>query len=146
MMPGTSTHRGFVSLSPVHRHSAAPRFPAKVFVVDDDSAVRAAVSMLVRTCGWEAVPCEDAEDFLRRYEPREKQCLVVDLRMPGLSGVQLQRKLRARGDDLPVIVVTAHHDLPEADEAYTMGARAVLGKPFKDEDLLQRIRAALELD
>ena len=128
-----------------HRNGAAQRFSAQIFVVDDDSAVRAAVSMLVRTCGWEAVPCEDAEDFLRRYVPGKKQCLVVDLRMPGLSGVQLQRELRARGDELPVIVITAHHDLPEAQEAYAMGARAVLGKPFKDEDLLQRIRSALEL-
>ena len=115
-------------------------------MVDDDSAVRAAVSMLVRTCGWEAVPCENAEDFLRRYVPADGQCLVVDLRMPGLSGVELQRELRARGDELPVIVITAHHDQPEAHEAYVMGARAVLGKPFKDEDLLQRIRGALELD
>lgn len=118
----------------------------RVYVVDDDRAVRAAVSMLVRTCGWEAVPCTDAEDFLARYVPAKGQCLVVDLRMPGLSGAELQRELRRRGDDLPVIVVTAHHDLPEADMARADGAHAVLGKPFRDAELVNWIRRALDLD
>jgi FixJ family two-component response regulator len=112
-------------------------------VVDDDDAVRAAVSMLVRTCGWEAVPCEDAEDFLARYSPDANQCLVVDLRMPGMSGLELQEELRRRGDEVPVIVVTAHHDLPEAKLAVLHGARTVLKKPFNDQDLLDWIRRAL---
>ena len=145
ILHGTATS-GLTPLSARDQHSAQQRRSTRIYVVDDDSAVRAAISMLVRTCGWEAVPCEDAEEFLRRYVPGDNQCLVVDLRMPGMSGVGLQRELRSRGDELPVIVVTAHHDQPEAHEAYAMGAWAVLGKPFKDEDLLQRIQGALDLD
>jgi len=146
MMLHSATMTGFTLLSRCDYDRTQPRSTTRVYVVDDDRAVRAAVSLLVRTCGWEAVPCEDAEDFLLRYVPGEHQCLVVDLRMPGRSGVELQRELRARGDELPVIVITAHHDLPEVDQAYAMGAQAVLGKPFKDEDLLERIEGALELD
>ncbi len=119
---------------------------ARVYVVDDDSAVRAALTLLVRSCGWEAVPCRDAEDFLARYAPARGQCLVVDLRMPGLSGAELQRELRRRGDDLPVIVVTAHHDQPEADIARADGAHAVLSKPFSDAELVEWIHRALALD
>lgn len=132
---------------PLHDADHQPtgsRLPARVYVVDDDHAVRAAVSLLVRSCGWEAVPCDSGADFLARYVPREAQCLVVDLRMPGLGGLDVQCELRRRGDRLPVIVITAHHDQPEADRARAGGARAVLGKPFHDEELLAYIRRALE--
>lgn len=130
-------------LSPTNGQCRQQVPTARIYVVDDDDAVRAAVSLLVRTCGWEAVPCVDAEDFLERYTPDEDQVLVVDLRMPGMTGVELQRELRRRGDPLPVIVVTAHHDLPEARLAFDQGARAVLRKPFNDQDLLDWIRHAL---
>ncbi len=116
---------------------------ARVYVVDDDSAVRAAVSLLVRTGGWEAVPCEHVDDFLARYTPGGEQCLIVDLRMPGRSGLDLQRELRRRGDRLPVIVVTAHDDQPDARLARALGARGVLGKPFNDGELLDLVREAL---
>lgn len=116
----------------------------RVFVVDDDDGVRSAVSMLVRTFGWEAVPCTDAEDFLARYEPRAEQCLVLDLTMPGMGGLALQRELRRRGDDLPVIVITAQHDRPEAESASRQGARMVLKKPFNDDDLLNWIQCSLD--
>jgi len=119
---------------------------ARVYVVDDDSAVREAVSMLVRTCGWEAVPCEHVDDFFVRYAPAAAQCLIVDLRMPGRSGLDLQRELRRRGDPLPVIVVTAHSDHPEAQLSRALGARAVLGKPFNDDELLRLVREALDED
>ena len=130
-------------MSDADRHPVPEHRPARVYVVDDDDAVRTAVTMLVRTCGWEAVPCESGSEFLERYVRREDQCLVLDLRMRGLSGIDVQHELRRRGDDLPVIVVTAQDDHPEAEQARAYGARAVLGKPFHDEDLLLRIRRAL---
>jgi len=116
---------------------------ARVYVVDDDSAVCAAVSLLVGTCGWEAVPCEDVDDFLGRYTPGGGQCLILDLCMPGRNGLDLQRELRRRGDRLPVIVVTAHRDQPDARLARALGARGVLGKPFDDRELLELVREAL---
>lgn len=116
---------------------------ATVFVVDDDSAVRAAISLLVMACGWDAVPCASADEFLQRYSRAARQCLVLDLQMPGLSGVELQVALRRRGDDIPIIVVTAHHDHPDADHARMHGAQAVLGKPFRDHDLMDCIERAL---
>jgi FixJ family two-component response regulator len=115
-----------------------------VYVVEDDSAVRAAVSLLVRTAGWEAVPCERVEDFLARYRPGNAQCVIADLCMPGRGGLDLQRELRRRGDGIPVIVMTAHGDQPEADLAKALGARAVLGKPFRDAELLGLLAEALE--
>ncbi len=118
----------------------------QVFVVEDDEAVRTAVSLLVRTCGWDAVPCLDGADFLARYTRGENQCVVVDLRMPGMSGVEVQKELRRRGDDVPVIVVTAHHDQPEANSALRDGAQAVLAKPFNDDELLAWVDRALTRD
>ncbi len=116
---------------------------ATVFVIDDDSAVRAAITLLVRSCGWDAVPCESAEAFLEQYSPGEGQCLVLDYRMPGLTGVQLQRHLREQNDRVPVIMVTAHRGLPEADKAFLYGAYAVLGKPVDGTELEGWIRRAL---
>jgi FixJ family two-component response regulator len=137
---------GFDDLdSSCHRSEHNSRH-ARIYVVEDDSAVRAAVSMLVRACGWEAVPCSDAEDFLQRYTPGRHQCVILDLRMPGLSGVELQGALRERGDDVPVIVVTAHADQPDAALARSAGARVVLGKPFKDMELVDNLQQALALD
>jgi FixJ family two-component response regulator len=124
-------------------HNQAPDRPATVFVIDDDSAVRAAITLLVRACGWDAVPCESAEAFLGVYSPGEGQCLVLDHRMSGLTGVQLQRRLREQNDRVPVIMVTAHRDLPEADQAYLYGAYAVLGKPVDGTELEGWIRRAL---
>jgi FixJ family two-component response regulator len=135
---------GFEPLNPRDCNTLPPPERPRVFVVDDDEAVRTAVTMLVRTCGWEVVPCADAEDFLACYTPCSDQCLVVDLCMPGMGGLELQRELRHRGDGLPVIVVTAHHDLPDVQFAIEHGAQAVLRKPFKGQELLGWIRRALE--
>jgi FixJ family two-component response regulator len=131
-------------LTPDHDHQAASGRHERVFVIDDDCAVRAAITLLVRSCGWEAVPCASAEEFLQHYSPALGQCLVLDQRMPGLSGVQLQRELRERGDRVPVIMVTAHRGLPEADKAYLYGAYAVLGKPVDGTELEGWIRRALD--
>ena len=135
---------GLARLIPNHQH--APHRHERVFVVDDDSAVRAAISLLVRSCGWDAVPCASAEEFLECYSPAHGQCLVLDQRMPGLTGVQLQRELRRRGDSVPVIMVTAHRGLPEVDKAFMYGAYAVLGKPVNGTELEAYIRRALDSD
>ena len=127
-------------MSVSHANASQPR----VFVVDDDDAVRAAVSLLVRSYGWDAVPCADAEDFLARYAPEAHQCLVLDLCMPGMSGLELQRELGRRGDTVPIIVVTAHHDRPEANLMVQRGAHTVLGKPFDHQDLVDWIRRLLD--
>jgi len=138
--------RGFSPLTRVDHHFAAQPGRATVYVVDDDDAVRAAISMLVGACGWNAVPCASAADFLDRYSPGDHQCLVVDLRMPGLSGIELQLELRRRGDAIPIIVVTAHDDHADAELARVHGAQAVLGKPFRDDELVVWIERALASD
>lgn len=138
-----SSHGGTRPLLPAKPPLDDGLAKATVFVVDDDSAVRAAISMLVGACGWQAVPCTGADDFLQRYSRAARQCLVLDLQMPGRGGVELQLVLRQRGDDIPVIVVTAHNDHPDAERARMQGAQAVLGKPFRDHDLMQCIEQAL---
>ena len=117
----------------------------RVYVVDDDAAVRAALSLLVRTCGWQPVPCADVGEFFERYAPRGQQCVICDLAMPGCSGTDLQHELNRRGDPLPVIVVTAHHDGPQAALARAQGARAVLAKPVHDAaELIGSLERALD--
>jgi len=123
---------------------AAVAYPCRVYVVDDDEAVRAAMSMLVQVSGWNPVPCASAEEFLSCYQPGSGQCMILDLRMPGLSGVELQAQLRSQGDPLPVIVVSAHHDVPEAHQAKADGALAVLAKPFDHDELLRWVSVALQ--
>ena len=117
----------------------------RVYVVDDDAAVRAAMTMLVEVSGWSPVPCASADEFLDCYERGAGQCLVLDICMPGLSGTELQARLRASGDAIPVIIVSAHHDLPEARRALADGALAVLAKPFDHSELLGWIAFALRM-
>ena len=115
----------------------------RVYIVDDDAAIRSAVSMLVGTCGWEAVPCASADEFFACYVPGGNQCLILDLRMPGRGGDAVQSELAQRGDKLPVILVTAHNEQPEAQLARTRGAVAVFGKPFNSSELLDCVRSTL---
>lgn len=114
-----------------------------VFVVDDDSAVRAALTMLLESCGWSVHACASAEEFLAAYDPGVRGCLVLDLQMRGTSGADLQQILNERGIDLPVIVVTAYKDHPMTDRVRSAGARAVIAKPFDDGVLVHEIDAAL---
>lgn len=115
--------------------------PPTVFIVDDDDAIRFAISMLVETCGWQARAYGSVREFLEAHgESREKGCLVLDLNMPGISGAELLEKTTMW---LPVIVITGYADSPLAKRAREAGVRAVLKKPFSDELLLGHIRQAL---
>jgi len=115
-----------------------------VFVVDDDPSVRTAVERLLMSVG---LPCEtfaSAPDFLRRAETGLNGCLVLDVRMPGPSGLDLQRVLASSGNDIPIIFVTAHADVPLTVRAMKEGALEVLMKPFDDQAFLDLVNAALD--
>ena len=116
---------------------------ATVFVVDDDPAVRSALSLLIGTCGWKARPFASAEEFLECYARERPACLLLDLKMEGMSGVELQGLLNTLDASLPVIVISAYADHPLADRAREAGARKVLGKPFRDTELIDAVNDAL---
>lgn len=117
-----------------------------VFIVDDDVDVRATLERLVSGAGLQTRVFSSAEAFLEGYSRDEPGCLVLDLRMPGMGGLALQEQLRNRGIELPIIVVTAHADVPAAVQALKGGAVDFLEKPFQSQALLERIRNALQID
>ncbi|MDH1209940.1 response regulator transcription factor [Pseudomonas chengduensis] len=117
-----------------------------VFVVDDDLSVREALSSLIRSVGLRVETFASAQDFLRHQRPDATACLVLDVRMPGLSGLDLQRELAHAGERIPIIFITGHGDIPMSVRAMKAGAVEFLPKPFRDEDLLDAIREALERD
>jgi len=119
---------------------------ATVFVVDDDAAVRSALKLLLHTVGLKASCHETAAGFLEQFDPRVAGCAVLDVRMPGMSGLELQQELNLRGAVLPVIFITGHGDVPMAVEALQHGAFDFLQKPFRDQELIDRIQRALEKD
>ena len=120
--------------------------PATVFVVDDDEAVRASLKLLLKTLGLPAQTYASAQEFLATFDERRGGCLVLDIRMPGMSGLELQEELNTRGAMLPIIFITGHGDVPMAVEAMQRGAMDFLQKPFRDQDLLDRISEALAKD
>ena len=117
-----------------------------VFVVDDDEAVRASLRLLLKSVGLPATAYSSAQEFLANYDPRHPGCVVLDVRMPGMSGLELQQILNMRGATIPVIFITGHGDIPMAVEAMQHGAFDFLQKPFRDQDLLDRVQRALERD
>lgn len=117
-----------------------------IFVVDDDEAVRNALRFLLRSVGLNAGLFASAAEFLKSYQPDEPGCLVLDVRMPGMSGLELQQQLNLRGAMIPVIFMTGHGDVPMAVEAMQHGAFDFLQKPFRDQDLIDRIQRALAVD
>jgi FixJ family two-component response regulator len=118
----------------------------RVFVVDDDPAVRKSLSRLLRSAGFEALTFESPEEFLRNLKPDAAGCAILDLSMPGLDGLALQRELAARGSDLPVVFLTGHGDIPKSVQAMKSGAMDFLTKPVDGDILLGAVRRALELD
>ncbi|HET6436801.1 MAG TPA: response regulator transcription factor [Anaeromyxobacter sp.] len=119
---------------------------ATVFVVDDDAGVRAAIQGLLRAAGFRSESFSSPQELLDRRPDDAPGCLVLDLQMPHLSGLELQRALRQAGVDLPTIFITGHGDIPTTVRAMKAGAVEFLEKPFRDEDLLEAIAEALARD
>jgi FixJ family two-component response regulator len=120
--------------------------PPVVFVVDDDSAVRQSLDSLVRSVGLCVETFSSAEEFLRHKLPEAPACLVLDVRMPGRSGLDLQYELAAAERATPIIFITGHGDIPMSVRAMKAGAVEFLSKPFRDRDLLDAIHQAIERD
>lgn len=120
--------------------------PQVVYVVDDDEAFRDSLRWLLESSGYRVAAFPSAERFLAAYRPGEGACLLLDVRMPGLSGLELQAELNRRGDAIPVVFVTGHGDVPMAVEAVKKGAFDFIEKPFRDNRLLAIIEKAAALD
>ena len=117
-----------------------------VFIVDDDASVRDSLEYLLRSVGLGAKKFASATEFLEVYDPGSPGCLVLDVRMPGMSGLELQEELEERGSTLPIVFVTAHGDVPMAVHAVKAGAVDFLIKPFRDQELLDKVQQALQED
>ncbi|MBV5275194.1 MAG: response regulator transcription factor [Lamprocystis purpurea] len=117
-----------------------------VFVVDDDQAMRTSLQWLIESTGMQVKTFESADAFLSNFYPERAGCLLLDVRMPGMSGLELQSYLAREGYHLPVIIITGHGDVGMAVKAMRAGAMDFIEKPFHDEDLLRSIQRALEVD
>jgi RNA polymerase sigma factor (sigma-70 family) len=117
-----------------------------VFVVDDDPSVRSSLKFLISSVGLQVESFDSAEALLRRKLPEAPSCLVLDVRLRGLSGLDFQRELAARNCRMPIVFITGHGDIPMSVRAMKAGAVEFLTKPFRDQDLLDAIRIALDKD
>jgi FixJ family two-component response regulator len=117
-----------------------------VFVVDDDDLVRAAIHGMLKSVGLMSETFGTAQEFLRSKRPDAPSCLVLDVRLPGVSGLDFQRELAAAGIRIPIIFITGHGDIPMSVKAMKSGAVEFLTKPFRDQDLLDAIHQALDRD
>ena len=120
--------------------------PPVVFVVDDDSSVRSSLKFLLSTVGLQVESFDSADNFLHKKPPDAPSCLVLDVRLPGLSGLDFQRELAARNIRIPIVFLTAHGDIPMSVRAMKAGAVEFLTKPVRDQDLLDAVRVALDQD
>src|SRR6266403_2640181 len=117
-----------------------------VFIIDDDRGMRQAIQDLVESVGLRAESFAIGEEFLSRQRAGDPSCLVLDVRLPQMSGLDFQRRLAETGVQTPIIFITAHGDIPMSVKALKSGAVEFLTKPFKDQDLLDAIQQALERD
>lgn len=117
-----------------------------VFVIDDDPSMRQAIKTLIETVGLKGETFVSGQEFLQSELPEVPRCLVLDVRLPGLGGLNLQRELSDRGIQIPIIFITGHGDIPMSVQAMKAGAVEFLTKPFRDQDLLDAIESALERD
>jgi FixJ family two-component response regulator len=115
-----------------------------VFVVDDDVSVRESLELLISSEGWQPETFESAQEFLTRPRPSVPSCLVLDVSLPGLNGLDLQKRVAVERADMPIIFITGHADIPMSVQAMKAGAVEFLTKPFGDEELLSAIRQAIE--
>src|SRR5580704_620410 len=139
--------RGNVSIYVAHRggrgRMSSPDTPS-VFIVDDDARMRAAMQRLLKTVGLHSESFATPQDFLRHKLPDGPSCLLLDVRLPGMSGLDVQRKLTGVGVQIPVIFITGHGDIPMTVKAMKSGAVEFLTKPFRDQDLIDAIQQALK--
>jgi len=117
-----------------------------VFIVDDDPAMRESLTFLVSSVGLQVESFSTAREFLEKCDPKRAGCLVLDIRMPGMSGLELQERLNERRVELPIVMITGFGDVPMAVRALKQGAVDFLEKPFTDQDLLDRINDAIDED
>jgi len=120
--------------------------PPVVFVVDDDPSVRSSLKFLMSSVGLQVESFDSADALLQRKLPDAPSCLILDVRLRGLSGLDFQRELAARNCHMPIIFITGHGDIPMSVRAMKAGAVEFLTKPFRDQDLLDAVRIALEKD
>jgi len=120
--------------------------PATVFVIDDDEAVRTSLRLLLKSVGLPVETYGSAQEFLDGFDGDRAGCLVLDIRMPGMSGLDLQQKLNTVHSITPIVFITGHGDVPMAVEAMQAGAVDFIQKPFRDQDLIDRINRALDTD
>jgi FixJ family two-component response regulator len=126
------------------KHSEHPTAQPVVFIVDDDASVREALSSLIRSGGLRADVFGSAADFLRRPRPDAPCCLILDVRLPGASGLEFQAELARAKIEIPIVFITGHGDIPMSVKAMKAGAVEFLTKPFRDQDLLDAVQAALD--
>jgi FixJ family two-component response regulator len=120
--------------------------PGTVIVVDDDLSVREALASLARSIGLHVKLFPSAHEFLQSQRPESPSCVVLDVRLPGLSGLDLQRQLLEAGLNIPIIFITGHGDIPMSVRAMKAGAVEFLTKPFRDQDLIDAVQSALQID
>jgi FixJ family two-component response regulator len=126
--------------------SPLPESKAIVFVVDDDVSVREALERLLRVVGFEVETFASAQDFLAHRRANLPSCLVLDVRLPGLSGLELQNRIAEANREIPIVFITGHGDVPTSVRAMKAGAVEFLVKPFSDQDLLDAIQQAIKRD
>jgi FixJ family two-component response regulator len=120
--------------------------PPLVVIVDDDQSFRTFLIRLIESVGMKTAAFASAEEFLRTRPPETAACLIVDVQMPGLSGLDLQRELKNSGHELPIIFITGHGDIPMSVQAMKAGAVSFLSKPLRNQDLLDAVREAINLN
>jgi FixJ family two-component response regulator len=123
-----------------------PKIPTLISIVDDDKSIRRTTKLLIESLGFRASVFESAEEILKSDDLDRTSCLIVDVQMPGMDGLQLQSQLAATGRSIPIIFITAHDSKENRRRAIQAGAVAFLAKPFSDEQLLQTIHLALKID
>jgi two-component system, LuxR family, response regulator FixJ len=139
-----SFDQGFGQVSETDASKTNP--PPVVFVIDDHPGMRKSLCYLIEAAGLTAEPYETARDFLDNYDAARRGCLVLDMRMPGVTGLDLLDELASRGDARPAIMITGFGSVPTAVRAMKAGAIDFLEKPFDDDELLERIQQGLQLD
>src|SRR5260370_18783547 len=126
--------------------SVIPAGAPTVFVIDDDAAIREAIQGLLKSVSLKSEAFGTAQEFLRRKRPDGPSCLVLDIRLPGINGLEFQHELASAGIQIPIIFITGHADIPMTLKAMKSGAVECLTKPFRDQDLLDAIHQALDRD